>query len=60
MLDSFIMTQKNSIAKDIRKKFSKYLWVLNNEIKIKKELDLTKWDKQNMIDDTFIFSFIFN
>lgn len=25
MLDSFIMTQKNSIAKDIKKKFSKYM-----------------------------------
>lgn len=25
MLDSFIMTQKNSIAKDIRKKFNKYI-----------------------------------
>jgi hypothetical protein len=24
MLDSFIMTQKNSIAKDIKKKFAKY------------------------------------
>ena len=26
MLDSFIMTQKNSIAKEIKNKFKKYMW----------------------------------